>query len=77
MTSTTFLIEILSLGAILSALLVVTAKNPAISVLFLISLFMNISGYLVLQGLGFVGISYLLLYIGAIAILFLFRCYDA
>lgn len=72
MTSTTFLIEILSLGAILSALLVVTAKNPAISVLFLISLFMNISGYLVLQGLGFVGISYLLLYIGAIAILFLF-----
>nr|WBU10765.1 NADH dehydrogenase subunit 6 [Malassezia cuniculi] len=72
MTSTTFFIEILSLGAIFSALLVVTSKNPAVSVLFLITLFLNVSGYLVLQGLGFVGISYLILYIGAIAILFLF-----
>lgn len=72
MTSTTFFIEILSLGAIFSALLVVSAKNPAVSVLFLVSLFLNVSGYLVLKGLGFVGISYLILYIGAIAILFLF-----
>lgn len=72
MTSTTFFIEILSLGAIFSALLVVSSKNPAVSVLFLISMFLNVSGYLVLQGLGFVGISYLILYIGAIAILFLF-----
>lgn len=68
----TFLIDFLTLGAILSALLVVTSKNPVMSVLFLISLFMNVSGYLVLQGLGFMGISYLILYIGAIAILFLF-----
>lgn len=68
----TFLIDFLTLGAIFSALLVVTAKNPVMSVLFLISLFLHISGYLVLQGLGFLGISYLILYIGAIAILFLF-----
>lgn len=72
MTSTTFFIEILGLGAIFSALLVVSSKNPAVSVLFLISVFLNVSGYLVLKGLGFVGISYLILYIGAIAILFLF-----
>lgn len=68
----TFLIDFLTLGAIFSALLVVTAKNPVMSVLFLISLFLHVSGYLVLQGLGFLGISYLILYIGAIAILFLF-----
>lgn len=68
----TFLIDLLTLGAILSALLVVTSKNPVMSVLFLISLFMNVSGYLVLLGLGFLGISYLIIYIGAIAILFLF-----
>ena len=68
----TFLTDFLTLGAILSGLLVVTSKNPVMSVLFLISLFMNVSGYLVLQGLGFMGISYLILYIGAIAILFLF-----
>ena len=68
----TFLIDLLTLGAIFSALLVVTSKNPVISTLFLISLFLHVSGYLVLQGLGFLGISYLILYIGAIAILFLF-----
>lgn len=68
----TFLIDLLTLGAIFSALLVVTSKNPVMSVLFLISLFMNVSGYLVLLGLGFLGISYLIIYIGAIAILFLF-----
>lgn len=68
----TFLIDFLTLGAIFSALLVVTSKNPVMSVLFLISLFLNVSGYLVLQGLGFIGVSYLIIYIGAIAILFLF-----
>lgn len=68
----TFLIDLLTLGAIFSALLVVTSKNPVMSVLFLISLFMNVSGYLILLGLGFLGISYLIIYIGAIAILFLF-----
>ena len=53
----TFLIDFLTLGAILSALLVVTSKNPVMSVLFLISLFLHVSGYLVLLGLGFMGIS--------------------
>lgn len=43
-----------------------------ISVLFLIGLFVNISGYLILIGINFVGLSYLLVYIGAISILFLF-----
>ena len=67
-----FLTDVLTLGAIFSALLVVTSKNPVVSVLFLISLFLHVSGYLVLMGLGFLGISYLIIYIGAIVILFLF-----
>jgi len=67
-----FLLDFLALGAILSGILVITSKNPVISVLFLISVFVNVAGYLVLLGVGFIGISYLIVYVGAIAILFLF-----
>jgi NADH-ubiquinone oxidoreductase chain 6 len=67
-----FLLDFLSLGAILSGILVITSKNPVISVLFLISVFVNVAGYLVLLGIGFLGISYIIVYVGAIAILFLF-----
>lgn len=67
-----FLLDFLSLGAIVSGILVITSKNPVISVLFLISVFVNVAGYLVLLGIGFVGISYLIVYIGAVAVLFLF-----
>lgn len=67
-----FLLDFLALGAILSGILVITSKNPVISVLFLISVFVNVAGYLVLLGVSFIGISYLIVYIGAIAILFLF-----
>jgi NADH-ubiquinone oxidoreductase chain 6 len=43
-----------------------------VSVLFLIGLFLCISAYLILTGLNFIGLSYLLVYIGAVSILFLF-----
>lgn len=68
----TFLLDLLAFGAILSGILVITSKNPVISVLFLISVFVNAAGYLLVLGVGFVGISYLIVYVGAIAILFLF-----
>jgi NADH-ubiquinone oxidoreductase chain 6 len=68
----TFLLDLLAFGAVLSRVLVITSKNPVISVLFLISVFVNAAGYLMLLGVGFVGISYLIVYVGAIAILFLF-----
>nr|UHB41917.1 NADH dehydrogenase subunit 6 [Apiotrichum gamsii] len=68
----TFLLDILGFGVLLSGILVITSKNPVISVLFLISVFVNAAGYLLLLGVGFVGISYLIVYVGAIAILFLF-----
>src|ERR1700755_520164 len=65
-------LELLSFLAIISSILVINSKNPIVSVLFLISLFLFISIYLVMIGLTFIGISYLLVYIGAISMLFLF-----
>lgn len=65
-------LDILSFGAILSGILVITARNPVISVLFLIALFVNIAGYLILLGISFIGLAYITVYVGAIAILFLF-----
>jgi NADH-ubiquinone oxidoreductase chain 6 len=66
------LLNLLALGAILSSVLVITSKNPVISVLYLISVFINTAGYLILLGIGFVGIAYIIVYIGAITVLFLF-----
>jgi NADH-ubiquinone oxidoreductase chain 6 len=60
------------LFAIVSGTFVIITKNPVISVLFLIGLFLIISCYLILIGLNFIGLSYLLVYIGAVSILFLF-----
>ena len=65
-------INILSILSIISGILVITNKNPIVSVLFLITLFFNISCFLILLGLNFIGLSYLLVYVGAISILFLF-----
>ena len=65
-------LDIIYLIAIILGTLVIISKNPIISVLFLIGLFLNISSYLILIGLNFIGLSYLLVYIGAVSILFLF-----
>ena len=40
--------------------------------MFLISVFINVAGYLVLLGVAYLGLAYLIIYVGAIAILFLF-----
>ena len=60
------------LASILSAILVIVSKNPIVSVLCLIALFLSISCYLIVLGLNFIGLSYLLVYVGAVSILFLF-----
>jgi len=65
-------IDILFFSTLLSGVLVITSKNPVISVIFLISVFVNAAGYLILLGIGFIGISYIIVYVGAIAVLFLF-----
>jgi NADH-ubiquinone oxidoreductase chain 6 len=64
--------DIFAFAAIISSLLVITSKNPVISVLFLISVFVNSAIYLMFTGINFIGISYIIVYVGAIAILFLF-----
>lgn len=57
---------------ILSSLLVITAKNPVHSVLFLILAFFNAAGLFVLLGAEFVAMILVIVYVGAVAVLFLF-----
>src|SRR3954462_1254788 len=66
------LLDLLSLFSILCGIFVIISKNPIISVQFLIGLFLNIAGYLIMLGITFIGLSYLLVYVGAVSILFLF-----
>src|SRR6266496_6708003 len=66
------ILDILSLICILFGIYTIISKNPIVSVLFLIGLFFTISCYLILIGLSFIGISYILVYVGAVSILFIF-----
>lgn len=69
---TLFLLNLLALMGVIFSILVITATSPVASVMYLIAVFMSSAGYLVLLGLGFVGLAYLIVYIGAVAVLFLF-----
>ena len=69
---TTILINIIAFATLLSGVFSITSKNPVISVTFLIGTFVLSAGYLILIGVNFVGISYIIVYVGAIAVLFLF-----
>lgn len=66
------ILSILAILAIALAILVITLKNPISSVLSLIGLFIVIGSYLALIGFTFVGLAYLLVYVGAVSMLFLF-----
>ena len=66
------IVNILAFATLFSAILVITSKNPVISILFLISTFVSAALYLILSGIVFIGISYIIIYIGAIAVIFLF-----
>jgi len=68
----TEILDLYWLVSILSGIFVIISKNPVISVLFLIGLFLSIAIYLITLGLSFIGLSYLLVYVGAVSILFLF-----
>lgn len=65
-------LNLASLVSILLAISVIVSKNPVVSVLFLIGLFLSVACYLMLIGITFIGLSYLLVYVGAVSILFLF-----
>ena len=62
----------LSVLAIGSAILVVVSKNPVHSVLWLIVTFFAITGHYILLNAQFIGIVNLIVYAGAIMVLFLF-----
>lgn len=65
-------LDLLAIVSVILGIFIIITKNPVISVLFLILLFSSIAGYLILLGVKFIGISYLLVYVGAVSILFLF-----
>lgn len=57
---------------IVSAILVVFARNPVHSVLWLITAFFNAAGLVMLTGAEFIALLLILVYVGAVAVLFLF-----
>ena len=66
------ILDIISAISILCGIFVIISKNPIVSVLYLIGLFLSIASYLIFIGINFIGLSYLLVYVGAVSILFLF-----
>jgi NADH-quinone oxidoreductase subunit J len=72
MTATQFLFWFLSILALFSAIMVVVSKNPVHSVLWLIVVFFSISGHYILLNAQFLAIVNLIVYAGAIMVLFLF-----
>jgi NADH-quinone oxidoreductase subunit J len=58
--------------AITAAVMVISAKNPVHSVLFLIFAFFNVAGLFVLQGAEFLAMILVVVYVGAVAVLFMF-----
>ncbi|AHC73558.1 NADH-ubiquinone oxidoreductase chain J protein [Candidatus Endolissoclinum faulkneri L5] len=63
---------VLAIVTIASAVMVVTSRNPVHAVLFLILTFFNATGLFLLMGAEFLAMILLIIYVGAIAVLFLF-----
>ncbi len=57
---------------LLSAIMVITARNPVHSVLFLILSFFNAAGLFIILGAEFIAMILVIVYVGAVAVLFLF-----
>ncbi len=58
--------------AVVSAAMVIIAKNPVHAVLFLILTFFNAAGLFILLGAEFLAMLLIIVYVGAVAVLFLF-----
>src|SRR3990167_4253632 len=63
---------LLAFVTIAAGLLVVSARNPVHSVLFLITAFFSAAGLFVLLGAEFLAMLLIVVYVGAVAVLFLF-----
>lgn len=61
-----------SVVMVASAVMVVTSRNPVHSVLFLILCFFNAAGLFILMGAEFLAMILVVVYVGAVAVLFLF-----
>ncbi len=72
MVATVFLFYVFSFVAIASAFMVIAARNPVHSVLFLILAFVNAAGLFLLLGAEFLAMILVVVYVGAVAVLFLF-----
>lgn len=68
----TLLLELFASIALISAIMVIGAQNPIHSVIFLILVFCNATGLLILLKIEFIALMFLIIYVGAIAVLFLF-----
>ena len=58
--------------AVASAIMVISSRNPVHSVLFLILCFFNAAGLFILMGAEFLAMILVVVYVGAVAVLFLF-----
>ena len=72
MTLPLFFFYVFSIVAVASALMVIASRNPVHSVLFLILTFVNAAGLFMLAGAEFLALILIVVYVGAVAVLFLF-----
>ncbi len=68
----TLMFYVFSLVMLFSAGMVISSKNPVHSVLFLILAFFNAAGLFVLLGAEYIAMTLVIVYVGAVAVLFLF-----
>jgi NADH-quinone oxidoreductase subunit J len=72
MTLPLFFFYVFSIIAVASALMVIASRNPVHSVLFLILTFVNAAGLFMLAGAEFLALILIVVYVGAVLVLFLF-----
>ena len=72
MTIELFIFYLLAIVTVASGVMVISARNPVHSVLFLILAFVNAAGLFLLLGAEFLAMILVVVYVGAVAVLFLF-----
>lgn len=66
------LFYLFSSASIILSLVMIISKNPVYSILSLILVFLNVSGLFVILGAEFLALLFIIVYVGAVAVLFLF-----
>ena len=72
MTFATIAFLVFAFTAVAAALMVILSRNPVHSVLFLITTFISVAGLFVLMGAEYLAMLLIVVYVGAVAVLFLF-----